>query len=849
MAKNNTKNKSSLIPAKYHDLIFIIALILSVYIFLFKPITQGGFEASDNLASVSFENYLDQAKEDGEFPLWIPHIFSGMPGYASLMITGDRWWDIFASIFFGFAMMLKHLFGSDTARVAFYFAMYGVGMYLLLRSKDINKVVSFITSFAAVFSTSVIIWIMIGHNTKPIVLACLPFVFLFVEKLREKFSLLHSVLLILILHIAFEATHIQMIFYAASALGLYLLFEIVSRLITKQDFRGSLRSIAILVLAGGLSFVMSSDRFLPVLEYTDYSTRGTAPILSDKDDAKDNSGGNTYDYATMWSFSPAEISTFFVPNYYGFGKLPYDVQTNRNRILSRVAEQQPGKMLNTYWSQKPFEDAAPYMGIIILIFGIIGILLNRKNLFVVFLAVLSLFSLLLSFGSTFPILYDFFFYYIPSFNKFRAPSMALALIQFAFPILAAFGINSLIKLKSENQELLKKMVKYLLIFSVSFLVLGFLYRLGFEDNYKESVKSSQQISNTVSRMPAQMQGQIEADFADFIWTEMISDWHVTSFILLIATLLFWAYSQNKLKLSSMLVILALLVIFDMWRVAYRPMHVAEKDMKSIVFGQKDWVNFIKQDKEKFRIADFVSPTPNASAYWLLENVNGYHAAKLRVYQDVLDVTSGGSTSQMTNPFMWNLLNVKYIIYNQEIPGMRTVFKSQQTGAAVLLNPSYLPRAYFVDSYEVKKPLDILNSMKFEPGTVENFNPKELVYFEKDINQKIDIPDETSKVEILEYKNQYIKLKVNASGNNLLNLSEIYYPKWHAYLDNKEIQIYKSNYAFRSIVVPKGEHILELKYESPKFETGKTASLVTNILLILALIFTFFMNKKKGKSES
>lgn len=282
------------------------------------------------------------------------------------------------------------------------------------------------------------------------------------------------------------------------------------------------------------------------------------------------------------------------------------------------------------------------------------------------------------------------------------------------------------------------------------------------------------------------------------------------------------------------------------------MDIQEVSLTDKVFSHKDWVDYIKQDKkEKFRIADFVSPTPNAAAYWLLENVNGYHSAKLRVYQDMLDVTSGGSTSNVTNPFVWNLLNVKYIIDGRQIPGMQPIFQSRQEQAFVYLNPSYMPRAFFVDSIAIEKPINILDKMKYKPGINQNFNPKKVVYLENKIDKHIDPIGEGATVKITDYRNEYIKLKAKATGTNFLLLSEIYYPEWKAYIDGKETDIIKSNYFMRGIVVPSGEHNIELKYESHKFQVGKNASLAANIVVILTLFTALFMlwkeNEQKKKS--
>ena len=289
-------------------------------------------------------------------------------------------WDIIPEIIFGITGFAGMIFSSEVARVICYYAIFAIGMYILMRFQKHARFVAFFTAFAATFSTAVIVWVMIGHNTKPMVFAMFPYIFLFLEKLRERFSLIYAVLLIFAVHFVLTAGHLQMMFYGICAFGLYLIFELISRLIGKKEPLTVLRPAGLLILAGAIAFIMSADRYLSTMEYTPYSTRGSGPIVKTEQSQHDASGGNPYDYATMWSFSPQEIITFFVPNYFGFGKLKYEGPATGNREVK----------LPTYWGQKPFEDVAAYMGIFVLGLALLGCILYRRIVFVQFLIVLSL---------------------------------------------------------------------------------------------------------------------------------------------------------------------------------------------------------------------------------------------------------------------------------------------------------------------------------------------------------------------------------------------------------------------------------------------------------------------------
>nr|MDA3843088.1 hypothetical protein [Candidatus Kapabacteria bacterium] len=546
--------KKPLIPEKYQDLAFISLIVISVFVFLSGAVFGGGFISSDNLASISFRPYVDNAAESGNFPLWMPYIFGGMPSFGALLTTGERLWDFIPEIIFGLSELFRTIFGSDSARIAFFYALYGVGMYLLMRTKDQERFVAFFTAFAAVFSTSVIVWIMIGHNTKPVVFAMFPFIIMFLEKLRVKFSLLHLAGLTIALHLMMEASHVQMIFYAGCTAGLYLLFELVSRLISKKEPMKVLKTAGFLVVAAGMAFMMSSDRYLSILEYTPYSTRGSAPIMQTDSKHQDASGGNDYDYSTMWSFSPNEMMNFLVPSYHGFGKVKFTGRVTGNKET----------VIPTYWGQKPIEDAAPYMGIGVLGLALFGFIRNRKNIFVQFLMALSLFSLLLSFGYTFPLLYDLFYNYVPTFNKFRAPSMALAMMQFAVPIMAGFGISSIVAMKKEMSGNDNKLLYVGMAAAAGFLLIGVIYSVTGESSYMNAVDAS----NLTGRYPQEIK--------DFIWSNAVNDWMIGGFLALAVALTAFAFVKGKLKKTAMFAVFAIILVADLWRVDVRPMEYSDK---------------------------------------------------------------------------------------------------------------------------------------------------------------------------------------------------------------------------------------------------------------------------------
>lgn len=826
-SSHQEKQVKPLIPEKYQNALYIGLIVLAVFVFFGGAIFGGGFSADDNIASDSFKTYLNKANKDNSFPLWVPYIFGGMPSYASLLTTGARVWDFLQIIFFSVIGFAGTLFGNDVARVVCYYAIYGIGVYLLMLSQKHERFVAFFSAVAAMFSTYVITWVMIGHNTKPVVFATLPFIFLLVEKLREKFSLLYAVLLAMTLHIMMEGGHLQLIFYIGCAVGLYLVYELISRLILKTQPVKIVAVSLILVVCGGLAFLMSSDRYLSTWEYTPYSTRGSAPIVKSDKQHQDASGGNDYEYATMWSYSPEEAINFFIPGYFGNGVRKY---TPADRSGAEPI------MFPTYWGQKESEDSPPYMGIGVLALALLGFIVYRKNVFVQFLTILCIFSVLLSFGKNLPLLYDFFFYHIPSFNKFRAPSMALALMHFAVPVMSGFGLAAIFGWRKEFGEKDKKILKGFIIGSIVYLGIGLLFALLFKGTYVDAVTNSPKISRYL---------QYFQDLPDFIWSSMIGDWILNGVLVLALFSLAYMYLNRKLTATLLYPALIALLLIDLWRVDYRRMEIPKQKAEDKVFAQyRDVYKPLQQDTTLFRVADFSSQQPNVPAYYLMQNINGYHAAKLRVYQDLMDVTNTdgneGSTSILYNPFLWNLLNVKYII----APGQNQKRGGGDERPVVYPNPTMYPRAFFVKNAVEAKPMDILTHLK-----KGDFNPLDTAFVEEPLAVKLDTVSTESKVTITQYKNEYIKAEATTTGNNLLFFSEVYYPvSWKAYIDGTVTPIYKTNYAFRSIVVPPGKHTIEMKFVSEKFETGKSMSLIVNIAMVLIAAVGCVLEYRKKKEN-
>lgn len=833
MATNRTTTPQSFLE-RHGDLLGMGVVLLSVLLFFADALFTGkSFLAeSDNVAFLSFVPYLDDAKASGEFPLWVPYIFSGMPSMASFLAAGDRSWDVLSKILFAIPRTLGEATGNDTWRLALWYAIYGWGVYWLMRTKKHDQLVAIFSAVAAIFSTFVIVWVMIGHSTKPVSMAAFPFILLAAERLRERFTLWNLFLLICPMIVLVSATHPQMMFYIGLGTVIYVLVELISRLASKESIAGVLRATGALAIAGTLALATHADFFLSTRDYTPYSTRGSAPLVQTPGQNTAQDGGNDYEYATNWSFSGGEIKTFFVPNWYGFGKI-YDER---------------GQLDVPYWGQMPFTDAANYMGIGVLLLALIGIFAWYRDPFVIFLTVMGALSLLLALGKYSPFVYDFFFHTVPGFNKFRAPQIALCLLQFAVPVLAGYGASTVRSWIGKSTPQTKKLSLVIAGATAVFLVAGFIGPAMTETSFKADVASA---LFTKYRDQVRSAADIPQEMINDRFELMSSDWKATGFIALCFGGLILAAGRGAIKPQLLMGALIFLTIGDLWRVAKRPYHPEKAKLEQSVFRKTDVVDFLQRDNGVFRIADFSRTPPNSWAYHKLEHVHGYSSAKLRVYQDMLDIAGPGKgakaapgNSIIANDFVWNLLNVKYLIADRPLyAGIQPAFTSQEMGLMVYENPSQLGRAWFVDSV-------VVNTNKRQVAEMVRdgaFDPRRVAIVDAAPAVTVAPSDSTATVQVVGRGNQHLTLKTKNTATNFLVVSEVFYPEWIATIDGQEVPTHRTDFFLRGVVVPPGSHTVEFKYVSPSFEQGRLISQAANgIAILVGALGIFFMVRDRRK---
>jgi hypothetical protein len=508
--------------------------------------------------------------------------------------------------------------------------------------------------------------------------------------------------------------------------------------------------------------------------------------------------------------------TFLVPSAYGFGSVPYSGVLSGNREIR----------VNTYFGPQPFTEAPQYMGVVVLALAIVGFLANRRNLFVQYLGGMVILSLLIAFGREFPIVYDLMYNFFPTFNKFRIPSMILVLVQIMIPLLAGYGIVFLFTQRDRTLPLrTETRLKYglgglsvLLLLSLvaSSFVIG-IYEILMPRG--ETVAFfSQRYGNT----------QVADELYRFVTELVVADVRIALMLLLAAGAVAYFFLKGRISFAATSGILLILIVGDLWRVSSRPMEPQEQQGLESQFAAPDYVQFLQQDSTSFRVLELIDghpPTSNTLAYWRIQSAYGYHGAKLRAYQDVVDVVG------LNNPLVQQLMNVKYMITNQldSTAALRLVYTGSDR--YVYVNETARDRAFFVDTAAVASGLEILGNIRDR-----RFTATDVAYLMEDPGLALDPPGPEAQATITAYGIQALSINVKATGRNLLFLSETYYPEgWVARLNGTEIPIYRVNYLFRAVVIPPGEHILTMVFEPEGFALGKNLSLGANIIVLGGLV--------------
>jgi len=803
------KKKRQQIPAKpikesiiqKHPLLttLLVAFIL-LTIFYFPILFQGKTLLSpDKMTSQAIKPFVKDAFSKDIFPLWCPYIFSGMPSYASLL-SAPRVNIIDTPVRTILKIFKPLIHDTNFLFIFLNYILFALLMYLLMRNQKVSPIAALFAGISVIFMPQFIAFTAYSHNTKFLSLMLIPLIFLLTSRLFERRNVLYFCLTSLAIGFQLIRAHVQVCYYTYLMLGIFLIYKVISDYRSSKKVRDVFAPAALLigvVLTGAL---LSSVIYIPVFEYQQYSIRGSTV-----------GSGLDYGYATDWSFHPLEMITFLIPSFMGFGG-------------------------DTYWGKMNFTDYPLYFGVLILLLAGVAFILKRDK-FTWFFGVTALFSLLVSFGRHLPILYAPMFKLLPFFNKFRIPSMIHILLDISLVVLAGYGLDALIKYqknkkaekKVDNTE--KNLSLYLYIFFG--VIGGFVLFLLF---------AKPVLMDIMAGSPKNLKIELREE------AYKMASWDNIKAIVLagLGCLLIFQFLKNKISVKVLGISFIVLIVVDLWFVDYKIIHPQPVVSEKTHFTESPAVKFLKQDKSLYRILPVRDDKgANWYMYHFIQNVNGYSAAKLRIYQEFLEETIYGGALSNT---ILNMLNVKYLLsLGSPIPDPNytiaynypVIYGGQKINAYVYENKNVLPRAFFADTTVVLSGRrSIFDRMK-----EESFNPRKVAILEEYPPFSV-FPADSIAPKVTSYGIHNIKIKASVKKASLLVLSEIYYPAgWKAYVDGVETKIYKTNYILRSIFLEAGDHDIEFKFDSSSFKLGLWISIITLAVLLLLLSLILFKQYK------
>lgn len=798
---------------------YLVAIIIFVAITLvyFSPLLEGKrLKQSDivNFQGMSKE-ISDYRAKTGEEPLWTNSMFGGMPAYQiSVIYKGNLIRQVDNILKLG----LPH-----PADLVF---LYMLGFFILMLVLGVDVWLAVAGAIAFAFSSYFFIILEAGHNSKAHAIAYMaPVLAGIILTTRGKY-LLGGVLSALFLALELYTNHLQITYYLMMAVGVFMVSEIVFS-IREKRFPAFLKSIGVLLIAAAFAVGCNITNLWSTYEYGKYTTRGKTELTTE---AENRTSGLDKDYATDWSYGKAETFTLLVPDFMGgtsVGPLTEKSHSYKALIANGVPENQATdviKNLPLYWGPQPGVAGPVYIGAIVMFLFVLGLFIVDKK-YRWWILGATIISVLLAWGRNFMPLTNFFLEYVPGYNKFRAVSMTLVIAEFVAPLLGILALAKAFDGTVDRKKLTKSI--YYAFGITGGIALFFALFGGALFNF--TTPHDEQYKNY---FPEWLMAALQQDRAAMLKTDAFRSF---MFILLAAGLI-WTYVNGKLKKAIVFPSLILLILIDLWAVNRRYVNNDNFVRKSVAanpFQPTQADQLIMKDVDpNFRVFNqTVSPFNDASTSYFHKSIGGYHGAKLRRYQEIIEhhLTKG-------NMNVFNMLNTKYFI----VPDQNKQPQPQ-------VNFEALGNAWFVRDVKMVKNADE------EINALHTFRPKETAIvdqrFESFIKGVSINYDSTATISLKSYSPNNLVYESNAGKDQLAVFSEIYYDKgWKAYIDGKEAPHFRVDYILRAMMVPAGKHSIEFKFHPKVYYTGEKISLASSSLLILAVlaVLGWLIYKKKDE---
>lgn len=798
----------------------VIGIFIAICFVYFAPAWQGKIlEQGDVIrAKAGQTEIMDFKAKDGKAPLWTNAMFGGMPSY-------QIWVSYPKNIGTHIMWFFRTVFPNPIDTIL----LYLLGAYLLFNVMRVKPWLAALGAIAIAFSSYNFIYIEAGHASKAYALAFYaPVLAGILLAFRGKY-LWGSAVLAMSLALELRVNHIQVTYYLFIAVLILVGIELYHAYKANRiaDF---LKSISYMAAAVVIALGVNAGLLWTTYEYGQESIRGKANINTVSQKAE--SQGVNREYAYQWSQGVNESLTFLIPNAFGGGA---STRLDENSKVAQALTQRGvprdqavgfASSMPTYWGDKPFTSGPWYFGAGVLFLFVLGLFIvqNRLKWWIISATLLSLF---LSFGKNFPLVSDLFFDYFPLYNKFRAVESTLVVAAFLIPILAVLAIQEVIS--NKNEKFLEKKLIYSLSIVGGISIIIALMPTVFL-NFK-----GQSYQGLVQELSQQIQ---DANFAESIGKALQKDraslammdaWRSLLIVLFTAGLT-WLLIKRKLKASTTVIFVAVVILVDMWSVNRRYLNNENfKDPDAIARQQqpREVDKLISRDKGlDYRVLDLSSnPFTDANTSLYHNSIGGYHAAKLMRYQEVIE-------RQFTNAInedVLDMLNTRYIITSD---GESERMQNRSTAAG---------NAWIVDR------ITYVKNAEEEMNAIDSFNPKEVAIvadeFKALINERKLGTSQGATIELVDYRPDHLIYEYSAPKDVLAVFSEVWYDKgWHAYVDGVEIPYFRADYLLRAAQLPSGNHKVEFKFEPKSYYMGEIISMIASLFLLLVFGLAFWREK-------
>jgi hypothetical protein len=712
-----------------------------------------------------------------------------------------------------------------------------LGFYILLLIFEVDPWLAMAGALAYGLSSFFFQILGAGHNTQAIALAYMAPMIGGIYYAYRHDAIKGALLTALFLALEITANHPQITYYAMLCLLVFGIVEFVYSYKNKTLVK-FLKTSVILIIPFVIAIGINFASLYTTYEYGKYSIRGKSDLATEN---KNVTSGLNKEYITYWSYGVDETFNLLIPNYKGGSSHPFDHNSETYKILRQNNNQDAANQLQKYWGPQQGGTEGPhYVGAIVLFLFVLGLILIKGPEKWWLLAATAL-SVMLAWGKNFMPFSNFFIEYFPGYNKFRAVTMTLVIAEFCIPLLGFLALRDIFNGTTTKKEIIRGL-KIAGAITGGFILLVII----------------------IPGIAGSFLGQSENEYPEWLKNALITDRKglmrsdaLRSLVfILLASGVILGYSFDKLRKEYAILIIALLVVLDLWTVDKRYLDADRFERPSTI--QKSFTPtaadmFILKDPSQQRVLNLSNPfNDNSPTSYFHHSIGGYHGAKMERYQELIDsciypelsifLASAGKAKSVEElqiiydsipmPSL-NMLNTKYIIYN--------------AGAPPLINPNALGNAWFAE-----KPLFAENANK-EISLINSFNPsKEAIISSsfKDQLKKLSFPvQENEKINLVSYQPDELLYKYSAREDKLAVFSEIYYPAgWKCYIDGKESPYFRTDWVLRGMIVPAGEHEIKFTFKPVSYYVGNKISLASSLLLIL-LAGGYFYAKFKIKSKS